>query len=201
MKERWANYKSHNKKSLNTCSITKHFNEICPCPSKPTTYMSVQLIDFVDNCAHLSSEQINDILLNKEKFWVGMLVTMHKGMNSSHDWLRKNRIGGEDVSSAWFFAQYLFLCSTILFLCLCLFYCYIASCVPRLSICYHCHISTLYLLHYPNLISFSFPLIFAQNLEVPRVRDNYLFRMSLSVPFAGAIVLEFDVFVFYMEIL
>ena len=100
MKERWANYKSHNKKSLNTCSITKHFNEICPCPSKPTTYMSVQLIDFVDNCAHLSSEQINDILLNKEKFWVGMLVTMHKGMNSSHDWSRKNRIGGEDFSSA-----------------------------------------------------------------------------------------------------
>ena len=99
IKKRWANYKSHTNKSKNTCSITKHFNEVCRCPENPTQYMSLQLIDCLDNIQNLNIEEKDCLLLEKEKFWIGTLITMHKGINSSHDWYRKNRSGGEDFDN------------------------------------------------------------------------------------------------------
>lgn len=100
LKKRWANYKSHNNKSVDSCCITTHFNDVCKCPEKPSTYMSIQIIDRLDNSTNLDIDQKNALLLTKEKFWIGTLITMHKGINSSHDWARKNRIGGENVTSA-----------------------------------------------------------------------------------------------------
>ena len=96
MKPRWANYKSHSNKKINSCSISRHFNEICRCVNNPREYMQIQLIDSVDNTNNMNRDEIDELLLKKEKFWVGSLVTMHKGMNSSHDWNRKQRIGGEN---------------------------------------------------------------------------------------------------------
>ena len=49
------------------------------------------LVDALNNCENLSLEQIDDLLLQKEKFWIGTLITQHKGLNSSHDWNRKKR--------------------------------------------------------------------------------------------------------------
>ena len=89
-KKRWANYKSHCNKLKNTCSITKHFNEVCRCPDSPTAYMAIQLIDCLDNVDNLNIEEKDCILLEKYFFWIGTLITMQKGINSSHDWYRKN---------------------------------------------------------------------------------------------------------------
>lgn len=101
IKKRWRNYKSHTKKAKNTCSITKHFNEVCVCPGNPTGNMCIQLIDCLDNVDHLSIDEKDCLLLEKEKFWIGTLITMHKGMNSTHDWYRKNKNGGEDFDSTY----------------------------------------------------------------------------------------------------
>jgi hypothetical protein len=60
--------------------------------------MSIQLIDFLNNTNSLTPAEQDDLLLQKEKFWIGTLISMHKGLNSSHDWNRKKRIGGEDFS-------------------------------------------------------------------------------------------------------
>jgi hypothetical protein len=98
IKKRWGNYKSHTNKSKDTCSITKHFNRICRCIDNPPSLMSIQLIDFLNNTNSLTPAEQDDLLLQKEKFWIGTLISMHKGLNSSHDWNRKKRIGGEDFS-------------------------------------------------------------------------------------------------------
>ena len=98
IKKRWGNYKSHTNKSKDTCSITKHFNRICRCSDNPPSLMSIQLIDFLNNTNSLTPAEQDDLLLQKEKFWIGTLISMHKGLNSSHDWNRKKRIGGEDFS-------------------------------------------------------------------------------------------------------
>ena len=143
--------------------------------------MSVQLIDFVDNCAHLSSEQINDILLNKEKFWVGMLLTMHKGMNSSHDWSRKNRIGGE-ISAARDFSYNICCYFQLFWVFVCV--CFITKLFPlfaRLSICSplpHSRVLLIILSQpiFPCHSCFQFPFS-RQKLEMPRLRDISLIRM------------------------
>ena len=96
MKKRWSNYKSHSNKKINSCSISKHFNEICCCDNTPGEHMEIQLIDSVNNIDNLEIDQIDELLLKKEKFWLGSMVTMHRGMNSTHDWNRKKRIGGEN---------------------------------------------------------------------------------------------------------
>ena len=45
----------------------------------------------LNNVESLSTDDIDDLLLRKEKMWIGMLLTQHKGMNASHDWKRKTR--------------------------------------------------------------------------------------------------------------
>ena len=101
IKKRWSNYKSHTKKGKNTCSITKHFNEVCNCLDNTTRNMSIQLIDCLDNVDNLNIEEIDCLLLEKEKFWIGTLITMHKGINSTHDWYRKTKNGGEDFANVF----------------------------------------------------------------------------------------------------
>ena len=43
------------------------------------------------NTNSLSPDGIDDLLLRKERFWISTLVTIHKGLNSTHDWNRKCR--------------------------------------------------------------------------------------------------------------
>ena len=57
----------------------------------PTGHLIFFIIDGLNNTDNLTSEQIDDLLLQKEKFWIGNLLTMHSGMNSSHDWNRSKR--------------------------------------------------------------------------------------------------------------
>ena len=90
-KPRLANYKSHIKKKIPTCKIVRHFIEECIHENDPLGFIKFIIIDRLNNTENLSSEQIDTMLLEKEKFWIGALVTQHKGMNSTHDWNRTRR--------------------------------------------------------------------------------------------------------------
>ena len=78
------NYKSHINKGKKTCRIVKHFLE----EHQGFENLRFILLDCVDNVDGLSMEEIDDLLLEKERFWIGTLVTQHKGLNSTHDWVR-----------------------------------------------------------------------------------------------------------------
>ena len=49
------------------------------------------LVDVLENVENLSIERIDELLLEKEKFWIGTLITQHKGLNGTHDWNRSKR--------------------------------------------------------------------------------------------------------------
>ena len=90
-KPRLANYKYHIANGLLTCGIVKHFVNHCVDTDDPCGHLLFQIIDGLNNVDNLSSEEIDDLLLTKEKFWIGNLVTQHTGMNCSHDWNRTKR--------------------------------------------------------------------------------------------------------------
>jgi len=88
-KPRLANYKSHIKKQLKTCRIVQHFIEDCPDPT--LNNLKFIIVDAVNNTDNISKTDIDSLLLEKEKFWIGTLVTQHQGLNGTHDWNRKKR--------------------------------------------------------------------------------------------------------------
>ena len=90
-KKRLANYKNHIKGSILTCSIVKHFTNTCVDKTNPVGHLKFIILDVLNNTDNLTTDELDDLLLAKEKFWIGTLVTQHSGMNSTHDWNRKTR--------------------------------------------------------------------------------------------------------------
>ena len=90
-KPRLACYKSHIKHHHETCGIVKHFIHQCPNDENPGDHLVFVILDSLNNISGLSEDQIEELLLQKEKFWIGTLCTMHKGMNLTHDWNRTKR--------------------------------------------------------------------------------------------------------------
>ena len=86
-KPRLSNYKSHIKKKISSCCIVKHFLDCC----KDLKYLRFIILDKLNNIDNLSQSEIDALLLSKEKFWIGTLITQHKGMNGTHDWNRSKR--------------------------------------------------------------------------------------------------------------
>ena len=86
-KPRLSNYKSHIKKKISSCCIVKHFLDYC----KDLKYLGLIILDKLNNIDNLSQSEIDALLLSKEKFWIGTLITQHKGMNGTHDWNRSKR--------------------------------------------------------------------------------------------------------------
>ena len=89
-KPRLANYKSHINKKIVSCKIVEHFIDSSIHGENPLKYLKFVIVDRLNNVDDLSVNEI-DRLLEKEKLWIGMLLTQHKGMNASHDWRRKTR--------------------------------------------------------------------------------------------------------------
>ena len=54
-------------------------------------YLRFIILDVVNNINLLSQTKLDELLLAKEKFWIGTLVSHHKGMNGTHDWNRSKR--------------------------------------------------------------------------------------------------------------
>ena len=90
-KPRLANYKNHIKKKIASCKIVEHFLDTSKHGDNPLRYLKFYIIDGLNNVESLSTGDVDDLLLRKEKLWIGMLLTQHKGMNASHDWKRKTR--------------------------------------------------------------------------------------------------------------
>ena len=67
-----------------------HFIDECVDELNPCRFLKFMLVDNVNNTSNLSKE-IDSLLLEKEKFWIGTLVSQHKGLNGSHDWSRNKR--------------------------------------------------------------------------------------------------------------
>ena len=90
-KPRLSNYKSHIKKKVHSCRIVSHFIDECFDNDVPFKNLAFIIIDVVENTNGLTHDEIEDLLLQKEKFWNGTLVTQHQGLNSTHDWRRTKR--------------------------------------------------------------------------------------------------------------
>ena len=90
-KPRLRNYKSHIKKKVRSCSIVNHFIDVCSDTDDPSRNIRFIIIDQLNNTNSFSPDEIDDLLLQKERFWISTLVTIHKGLNSTHDWNRKRR--------------------------------------------------------------------------------------------------------------
>ena len=66
-KPRLGNYKSHSK-NVRSCKIAIHFIDICCDEELTFRYLAFVIIDVVNNTSGLTRNQIEDILLEKEKF-------------------------------------------------------------------------------------------------------------------------------------
>ena len=84
-KPRLRNYKSHIKKKVRSCSIVNHFIDVCSDTDDPSRNIRFIIIDQLNNANSLFPDDIDDLLLQKERFWILTLVTIHKGLNSTHD--------------------------------------------------------------------------------------------------------------------
>ena len=73
-----------------TCRIVRHFLEECN-SGDPVKNIAFIIVDVVNNSDSLSQEEIEMLLLQKERFWIGTLVTQHVGLNGTHDWNRSKR--------------------------------------------------------------------------------------------------------------
>ena len=87
----FGNLPSHIKHHQETCGIVKHFIHQCPDNEDPSGHIVFVILDGLNNISGLSADQVDNLLLQKEKFWIGTLCTMHKGMNLTHDWNRTKR--------------------------------------------------------------------------------------------------------------
>ena len=66
--------------------IVNHFIDVYSDTDDPSWNIRFIIIDQLNNTNNLSPDEIGNILLQKERFWILMLVTIHKGLNSTHDW-------------------------------------------------------------------------------------------------------------------
>ena len=87
------------KKNVRFCKITTHFIYECCDEEIPFKCLAFVIIDLVNNTSHLTRNQIEDLLLEKEKFWIGTLVTQHQGLNSTRDWNRSKRTKREKTNN------------------------------------------------------------------------------------------------------
>ena len=90
-KPRLRKYKSHTKKKVRSSRIANHFIDVCSDTDDLSRNIRFIIIDQLNNKNSLSSDDIDDLLLQKERSWISTLVTIHKGLNRTHDWNRKRR--------------------------------------------------------------------------------------------------------------
>ena len=76
---------------MRSCSIVNHFIDVCSDTDDPSRNIRFIIIDQLNNTNSFSPDEIDDLLLQKERFWISTLVTIHKGLYRKHDWNRKRR--------------------------------------------------------------------------------------------------------------
>ena len=86
---RLQNYESHTKKKVRSCSIVNRFIDVCSDTDDPSRDIRFIIIDQPNNINSLSLDDIDGLLLQKERFWISTLVIINKGLNSTYDLNRK----------------------------------------------------------------------------------------------------------------
>ena len=94
----WFNYifeitiiklQSHVKKKRLTCRIARRFIENCS--DNGFKNLRFTIVDCFNNVDGLTDDEIDDLLLKTEKFWIRTLVMQRHGLNSKHDLNRTKR--------------------------------------------------------------------------------------------------------------
>ena len=83
-------HKSDIKTKKERCGSARHFNSKCYHDTNPFQYVQVQLIEQIESN---SSENVEDVLWDREKNWLCQLFTITKGMNSILDLYSSKRKG------------------------------------------------------------------------------------------------------------
>ena len=86
------NYKFHTNKKVRSYSIVNHFMDVSSGTDDTSINIRFTIIDQLNNTDSLSSDDLDDLLLQKEKYLISTLVIIHKGINSTHYWNRKRYI-------------------------------------------------------------------------------------------------------------
>ena len=95
-KPRLLNEKSHVKKKIIACRITRHFIESCN--DNGSNDFRHTLVDYLINIDGLTVDKIADLLLKKENFWVETLVRLHQKIVSM-TWIEKKRCESEKLNN------------------------------------------------------------------------------------------------------
>ena len=74
-KPRLRNYKSIRRKK---CDLVDHFIGFCSGTDNPSRNIRFIIIDQLNNTNSFSPDEIDDLLLQKERLWISKLVTIHK---------------------------------------------------------------------------------------------------------------------------
>ena len=83
-------HKSNIKTKKERCGSVRHFNSKCYHDTNHFQYLKVQLIEQIESN---SSENIEDVLWDREKYWQSQLFTITKDMNSILDLYSSKRKG------------------------------------------------------------------------------------------------------------
>ena len=92
------NNNNNNNKNVRCCKIATHFIDKC-CDKEIFKYLAFVIEDVVNNTSGLTLNQIENLLLEKEKFCIGTLVTQHQSLNSTHDWNCSKGTGREKINN------------------------------------------------------------------------------------------------------
>ena len=68
---------------------------IMECPDPQLENIRFIIADLLNNVDTYSHQEIEDLLFKEENFWIGSLITQHKGLNASHNWNRSKRTDRE----------------------------------------------------------------------------------------------------------
>ena len=69
---------------MRSCGTVNHLIDVCSDTDDTTINIRFIIIDQLNNTDSLSSDEIDDLLLQKKRIWISTLVTIH-------DWNRKRR--------------------------------------------------------------------------------------------------------------
>ena len=71
-----SNYKSHIKQKVKLCSVVKNSIDSSTDTINPSKYLKFISIDSVTNTQNRTKKEIYDLLLGKENFWIGTLISV-----------------------------------------------------------------------------------------------------------------------------
>lgn len=99
LRPRLYNYKSHIKKNAHSCKIVEHFINACSDREMPFKYLAFVIFDVVNNTSGLTQNDIEDLLLEKEKCRNSTLVTEYQRLISTNDWNCSKRTKREKTNN------------------------------------------------------------------------------------------------------